>query len=460
MRNGLRQSTGIKQSGQLRVDPKVVLGSQLLQLTGPELEQAIESELQENPALERIDDFEDPLTIDEILKSVAPQELRPSGENHEVTRSLPNDTPEPDWLDLTPTSDTLWDHLMAQMRNALPEQYWDLATYFVGSVNDRGYLACTVEDAALDCDATLEDAELVIEALRQCEPAGIGAQDLRECLLLQLRDAESDAERLARLMLRKNWDDLVGRNKKGIARAYDASAELVEEAFEVIVSLDPFPGEAFLRGQKGSAKERVNPAQPDIVITLEEAGFLIEIPGPSPIHLRVNPAYEKQRKAVDSQANPNAAEKRHVVELTDRAHRFLDAITQRRQQLAKIGKLLVERQGGFVKTGEYRFLLPLTRSQLAQELGIHESTVSRATAGKFVQIVNGDVVSFEVFFKPALRVQKMIEEILQSENPASPMSDERIAQILAERGIKVARRTVNKYRDRTKLLSSRLRRTG
>lgn len=460
MRNGLRQSTGVKQTGQLRVDPKVVLGSQLLQLTGPELEQAIESELQENPALERIDDFEDPLTIDEILKSVAPDELKPGGETHEVVRSMPNDTPEPDWLDLTPTSDSLWDHLMAQMRSSLPEPHWDLATYFVGSINDRGYLACTVEDAALDCDATLEDAEMVLEALKQCEPAGIGASDLRECLLLQLRDAESDAERLARLMLRKNWDDLVGRNKRAISRAYDASAELVEEAFEVIVSLDPFPGEGFLRGQKGSAKERVSPAQPDIVITLEESGFLIEIPGPSPIQLRVNPVYEKQRKALEAQANPNAAEKRHVVELTDRANRFLDAITQRRQQLARIGKLLVERQGGFVKTGEYRFLLPLTRSQLAQELGIHESTVSRATAGKFVQIVNGDIVSFEVFFKPALRIQKMIEEILQSENPSSPMSDERIAQILAERGITVARRTVNKYRDRTKLLSSRLRRTG
>lgn len=97
---------------------------------------------------------------------------------------------------------------------------------------------------------------------------------------------------------------------------------------------------------------------------------------------------------------------------------------------------------------------------MAAELGLHESTISRATAGKFVQIANGEVVSFEVFFKPGLRVQKMIEEILQHENPDNPLSDDAISHLLAKRGVQVARRTVNKYRDRTKLLSSRKRRSA
>lgn len=126
--------------------------------------------------------------------------------------------------------------------------------------------------------------------------------------------------------------------------------------------------------------------------------------------------------------------------------------------MTKIGEYLVQQQGGFVATGDYAFLAPLTRSQMAKDLGVHESTISRATSDKFVQIGNGEVVSFDVFFKPALRVQKMIEDILQSENPANPLSDERIAEMLAERGVVIARRTVNKYRDKTKLLSSRKRR--
>jgi RNA polymerase sigma-54 factor len=103
-------------------------------------------------------------------------------------------------------------------------------------------------------------------------------------------------------------------------------------------------------------------------------------------------------------------------------------------------------------------LTALTRSQIAKVIGVHESTISRATADKFVQIGNGEVISFEVFFKPALRIQKMIEEILATENPSNPLSDERIAEMLAEQGVQVARRTVNKYRDKTKLLSSRKRR--
>ena len=102
--------------------------------------------------------------------------------------------------------------------------------------------------------------------------------------------------------------------------------------------------------------------------------------------------------------------------------------------------------------------MPLTRSQMAKDLGVHESTISRATSDKFVQIGNGEVISFDVFFKPALRVQKMIEDILALENPSDPMSDERIAEILAQKGVVIARRTVNKYRDKTKLLSSRKRR--
>ena len=128
--------------------------------------------------------------------------------------------------------------------------------------------------------------------------------------------------------------------------------------------------------------------------------------------------------------------------------------------MGRVGRYLLERQSGFIETGEYRFLTSMTRTQLARALDLHESTISRATMGKFVQIANGEVVPFEAFFKPALRVQKMIEEILAHENPNAPLSDERIAQMLAERGVVVARRTVNTYRDRTKLLSSRRRRTA
>lgn len=460
MRNGLRQSTSAKQQTSLKVDPKVVLGSQLLQMSQVELEQAVALELQENPALERIDDYDEPLSLEEILESVAPKEAKSKAEDYESLRSLPVDDRNNDWIDFAPAEDSLWDHLLAQLKTTVPHHLWDLVTYFVGSVNDRGYLTCTLEDAALDSDSTLEEAQLVLDALRACEPAGVGAFDLRDCLALQLRDAQSDAQKLARAMVKRHWDDLVSRNKSAIMRIYSASEDIVEEAFDEILSLNPFPGEFHSVHDQHSGASKVVQAQPDVIITMDQAGFLVEIPGASPVHLRVSHAYLNRKDKLDDSLNPDPAEKRHVGEFLNRAQRFLDALTQRRQQMARLGRYLIENQSGFVKTGEYKFLLPLTRSQVAKDLGVHESTISRATAGKFVQLVTGDVVSFEVFFKPALRIQKMIEEILETENPDSPLSDDRIAQMLEKKGIKVARRTVNKYRDRKKLLSSRLRKTG
>lgn len=455
MQQRLNQSAKVKQSQSLKVDPKVVLSSQMLQLSGLELEQMIESELMENPALERIEDFEEPITDEEIMQSVCPQELKPSSENYEMKRSLPQDGVETDWIDLATSSESLWDHLLAQMKLTTEEELWNLAVYFVGSVNDRGYLTCTIEDAALDCDATLEEAEHVWHLLRQCRPEGVGATDLRDCLQLQLAHPGTDAERLARLILSRNWDDLVARNHKAIIKAYHAPEELVQEAFEVVLTLNPFPGEGFSAGSFRS--ERVIPAKPDLIINLDEYGWTVEVPGPTPVNLRVSHAYKSRKEELENRIHVDAAEKRHLTEFVDRANRFISALTQRRQQLAKIGKYLIEHQAGFMKTGEYRFLKELTRSKLASDLGIHESTVSRATNGKFIQIATKDVVSFDVFFKPALRIQKIIEEILQSENPDNPLSDEGIAKLLADRGIHVARRTVNKYRDRNKLLSSRMR---
>lgn len=460
MQNGYRQSTKTRQQTSLKVDPKVVLGSQLLQMSQIELEQAIRTELMENPALERYDEYDEPITREEIIDSVAPRELKTrSKEDYENLRSLPTDDKGLDWMEMTASTDSLWDHLLAQLKTTVPQEHWDLVTYFVGSINERGYLTCTLEDAALDSNAMLEDAQIVLDELRMCEPAGVGAFDLRDCLYLQLRHAESDAQRLARSMIKRHWDELVNRNKTAIMKLYKADEEIVEMAFEEILCLNPFPGEFYCRSEN-SASEKVVQVQPDVVITMDQSGFIVEIPGPSPIHLKVSHSYLNKKDKLDEGWNTDPAEKRHVNEFVNRAQRFLDALGQRRQQLARLGKYLIENQSGFVKTGEYQFLRPLTRSQIARDLGVHESTISRATAGKFVQIVTGDLVSFDVFFKPALRVQKMIEEILETENPDSPFSDERIAQLLEDRGVSVARRTVNKYRDRSKQLSSRKRRAS
>jgi RNA polymerase sigma-54 factor len=342
----------------------------------------------------------------------------------------------------------------------LGTEHFSLADYIIGSVNDRGYLTCSVEEAALDCGRTLEEAEMVIELLKECEPPGVGASELRECLLLQLRRPETVEEKLARVIVRDHWDYLVARNTRALSRLFRVTPGLIDAAFSVIAGLNPFPGEGFDTGTKSRSVERSAPVVPDLAIRLEESGWQIVVTGSASHSLRVSRSYETRYTRLKESWSASSDEKRHVKEYVERASRFIDAVEQRNRLVAEIGRYLVEHQGGFVSTGEYRFLRALTRSKMAQELGVHESTISRATNGKFVQIANGEVISFDVFFKPSLRVEKMIEEILQHENPTAPLSDERIAQMLHERGVDVARRTVNKYRDRGKLLSSRRRKSA
>jgi RNA polymerase sigma-54 factor len=458
MRQGLRANIRVETG--LRVDPRVVLSSQILQLTTQELEQAIETELNENPALERLQDDFEPVNEEAILKAVAPHELRPSSEDQEFRRSLPNDDSAPDWVDLTASSTSMLEHLRAQLLPMLEKQLRGLGEYLIESVSDKGYLDVSLEEAALAAGASLEEAEDVLAKLQQCEPAGVGARDLKECLLLQLRDAKSLEEQLARAVIKSHMDDFVARRTGKISRRYKVLPAVVEASFDVILALNPFPGEGFHCGMHLAHHSRSFGITPDLKLSRTDQGWDIEIKGAEPTSLCINRAYDLKYQAAQNGGRMEADEKRHVSTYVQRANDFISSLQQRRRTLRKIGEYLVQNQTSFVTTGSYQFLRSLTRSQMAKELELHESTVSRATMGKFVQLATGDVVTFDVFFKPALRVQKMIEEILRGEDSEKPYSDEQIARMLARKGVEVARRTVNKYRDRTKLLSSRKRRSA
>lgn len=460
MAHGLGHSQRTEAKLQVKVDPKLVLSSYLLQLGRHELEQAIETELTDNPALERLHDEEEPLLDEIILKAVAPQELAPGSEDFEFYRSLPRDDDAPTWIDLAAAESSLHDHLSAQLLPALPAELRALGEYVVACVNDKGYLETPIEEIALDTNSLLEDVEKVVACLRECDPAGVGAATVQECLLLQLKDADTLEKRLARTILRSHMDEFLARKTQRIMRRYRVMPEVVEAAFEEILSLTPFPGEGFAASSAVVQNSKAVSVSPDLVFTYSPQGWEIHVKGIDPNTLNVNRFYRQRYRQLSESTRADAHEKRHVGQYVQRANTFIQGIHQRRVTLRRIGEYLLNHQPSFVSTGGYEFLRPLTRSRMAKDLGLHESTVSRATMNKFVQLANGETVSFEVFFKPALRVQKMIEEILQTENPNNPLSDDKIAQLLSEKGVDVARRTVNKYRDRTKLLSSRKRRSA
>lgn len=446
----------------LRVDPKIVLSSRILQLSQQELDQAIEAELSDNPALERLHEDQEALSDETILRAVAPHELRHSSDDYEYQRSSSNDDEYTNWIDLASSTTSLWEHLRAQLIPTVPRHLECLAEYVIECVNEKGYLTTPVEEIALSTGCDFEEVEIVVQHLKMCEPTGVGASDVQECLLLQLRDADTVERKLARAIVKNHLDDFISRTVSRIMRKYQVMPEVVEEAFAVILTLSPYPGEGFssVSAQLQSQMVRMPAVVPDLTLSLSETGWLVDVRGADPNSLSLDRAYRRRYEELRDNDRAPKDEKRHVDEYVRRAANFIQSIQQRRRTLRRIGEYLVQHQNGFVATGQYEFLLSLTRTKMANDLGMHESTVSRATQGKFVQIANGEVVAFDVFFKPALRIQKMIEEILQTENPTSPLSDEAIAAILKKKGVEVARRTVNKYRDRTKLLSSRKRRTA
>src|SRR4029079_19673057 len=151
--------------------------------------------------------------------------------------------------------------------------------------------------------------------------------------------------------------------------------------------------------------------------------------------------------------NHTEDERKHVVEHVERAEQFIRSLNQRRQTLRQITRSIVDAQTGFLETGSRQFLRPLTRTSIGRILTVHESTVSRATANKYVQLPNQEVVSFNVFFNASLSVKDAIEDLISNEDPSQPLSDQQIVNLLAEKGVRVARRTVVKYRESQKILS-------
>lgn len=424
-----------------------------------ELEQKLEAELNENPALERLAPEEAAVSESEILRNIAPRELKPRGDDRELWRSLPTDDDTPTWIDLASSNTSLHEYLSAQLLPQLPDHLRGAGEFVIGCINDNGYLYEPVEEIALGGNCSLEDAEFVIAQLKKCEPAGIGASGIQESLLLQLKEDETFEGKIARRIVRDHLDLFTGGKRMKLARRFSVTPAVINEVFDLIMACVPFPGDAF-RPSSQSHEARLPAVQPDIVLSRSEFGWEVSVRGPSAAEFTVNGYYKKRLEELQQQARAEKDEKRHLSHFVERAGDFIDCLEQRHRTMMRVGQYLIERQAGFVSTGDVSFLMPLTRTQLAHDLELHESTVSRATQGKFVQLATGETVSFEVFFKPALRVQKMIEEILATENPDNPLSDERIAKILADKGVHVARRTVNKYRDRTKLLSSRKRRSA
>ncbi len=364
---------------------------------------------------------------------------------------------------VAPTS--LSDYLMWQLRPMLEpgEEPW--ATFLVESLDERGFLACSLEEASAALGVGVDALERVLAKIHDLDPPGVGARGAQECLLIQMRHLERQGKPvppLARRLVEGCWEALSRGALRQVQRSTQATLAEIREALNFLQeSLTPYPALAHWevsprgRAQVGPVGDYI---RPDVVLSEREDGSIeIELPGARSYELRINPLFAEL--ASDRRAHKQMSESEYacVRECVDRARLFIRGMEQRWMTLRLIMLALVREQEAFIRHGP-RHLKPLTRAQLAESLGLHESIVSRAVANKYVQLPNSRIVPMSIFFDDSLPVKEVIQEIIAQEE--EPLSDREIAEELARRGYQVARRTVAKYRDALGILPAALRFRG
>ena len=467
---------------QLKVTPKQIAANYILQLSSMELQDVINQELEENPALDLEEVQKCPLCGEELAGRVCPrcfgagtraaqgayqQEDEPLEGQNLMLRD--DEDEEYDPIARAEAETTLAEYLTWNIRVLLPKRVQPVAEQIIGNLSESGYLEVPLEDVAKQAGVTLADAEQALRAIQSVEPWGLGARDTRECLLIQMDHLSELGEEVpaqARLIVAEHLRAL-GEHKFGdIAQALRISREAVQAAWEYVkTNLNPYPAQAFAQGPTGALGGSTASLRPDVIISKDEKGeYEVEVIESRRFSLRVNPVYRQlvgqlaaARGGNGDAPDMNDQERQHIREYVTRAKFFIDNINQRRQTMGRITQVIIECQREFLENGIQQ-LRPLTRAEVGERIGMHESTVSRATAGKFVLLPSGQVVAFSLFFTASLGVKDVIKQLIEAEEVARPYSDQEIVEKLrGGHGIILARRTVAKYREELQILPARLR---
>ena len=494
MRTGLQQSTGLRQ--EMKVNPRLYQAMDLLYMPLLDLQQHLKQELLTNPFLELVEPEDDEETQDPD-EQAEPENLS-EPENAAESDSEPEKTGDDDvdweavlldgfetggqreeheqrdWYEpVTVDTRHLSDHLTEQLSllDLSPRQAF-LADEFVGNISDDGYLACPLEtirdgvnellqkeseERENDSVAPFSDVELfaMLQIIQDLDPPGVGARDLRECLLLQLR-AAGQKDALSFRLVDESFEELIAHRWSELSKKFGVSAQDVQTAADEIAKLDPKPG---LRFSSGSDNYII----PDLVIDKIDGNYHIFLNDGNLPRLKLSRAYTeiaRDKKRFDTESKDFIASK------LNSANWMIQAIEQRRQTMLKVMHYIVERQRDFFERG-VQALRPLTLREVAEAVGMHESTVSRVTNEKFVQTPRG-VLPLKYFFSSGLStndgddvsargIKDQIQKLVASEDTKNPFTDQAIVEILQHTGVQIARRTVAKYRDQLGVLPARMR---
>lgn len=461
---GIEQSLGF--ALQQTLSPQMQQSLQVLQAPVLELRNLVEQELQVNPVLEEEvperetesgaeDEWDEELReinrLDEEWRDYMSQSGAYDGRSAEAQERrefLFNSIRAPK---------SLQQHLLDQL--ALSELGGDdmvVAEEIVGNLNEAGLLEVTVPELANLTNTRPEQVERVLREVQALDPVGVAARDLRECLLIQLQRLGKEGSLEARIVA-GHLDDLLKRRFPEIARRLGVSVHEVQEAADFLSTLEPRPARQF-----SSALDQV--IQPDVIVEPDGDDFLVSLNNEHVPMLRISNYYKDLLAEPESRGQVRD----YIREKIKGGRFFIKCIQQRQQTILNIAREVVRRQVDFLREGPAA-LRPMTMNQVAQAVGVHETTVSRATHGKYMLTPQG-VFEMKYFFTPGYQtetgadisnesVRKAIAEVVEKEDRHHPLSDQAILEVLKDRGIPIARRTVAKYREQLGILPSHLRKT-
>jgi len=496
MAQGLQLSQRLTQS--LVLAPQLQQSLALLQAPTLELKALVEAELQQNPVLEEM--ASEPDLAERNSEGESPAEMADPAEppadvnvdhtepgeggegapvddfqaefdklvqldqewrDHFSQTNAPNRATAEDeerrqfMFDSLVAGTSLAESLLEQVRDSkLPAADHAVAELIIGNIDDYGYLKASVEEISTLGHVAGDKILEVLKVIQSFEPAGVGARDLRECLMLQL-EREGEQESLEYEIVRDYMEALGKRRIPEIARGTGASVEEVQESLARIARLEPRPGRAFLANVDQFVL-------PEVFVKRSGDDFVVTTNNEHIPHLRISNTY----KDIMSQGGSTAEVKNYIREKI-RAGKFLiKSLHQRQSTIANIAREIVKRQRDFMDKG-VAFLKPLTMVQVAEVVGVHETTVSRAVSGKYMETPQG-VFEMKYFFTAGLQtdtganvsntsVKDMIADIFKAEDASKPLSDQEVVKMLKEKGIVIARRTVAKYRMELNILPSNLR---
>jgi RNA polymerase sigma-54 factor len=469
---------------QQKADPQLLLTNRILQMSSLELQQTLVQELAENPALESVDEhvcsrctIPGPQCVECPYNPARLSSYNPGERDNYrgLAPTMPDDDLDP--LARVEEPPTLQAHLITQLGALGKPEDQGIGKYLIANVDNDGYLRCGADEAARMLQVSPREVERVVRLIQTFDPSGVGARTLQECLLIQARDwspvpgprssvlgfgslVEGEAPpRYVETIISDFWKELAASKWREIARKLRTSPEEIEETVRWLrTHLSPYPGQGYRPLWEKNGHRQGQAVRPDVIVAIEEDELVLEIPGESLPSIHVNPEYARLFQQIrDHPEHFSETERKHVREFLTRAQMFLKSIEDRGSILRQVAECLISEQERYFRSEREEDMLPMTQSQLSTFLRVHESTVSRAVAEKFLQLPSGRMVPISFFFDRALSHRKLVANVVASEPPDAPYSDQQIADILRREGVIIARRTVMKYREELNILSSRQR---